>query len=435
MWLALEGGRTMARIDKTVFISYRRADWSAATLVFQNLSRHGFDVFIDFDGLASGDFEHAILENIRARAHFVVLLTPNALDRCDNPDDWLRREMEAAMAARRNVVPLLLDGFSFEGDAARQHLQGQLAPLSRYNALSVPHGYFDDAMERLRSKYLAVATDAVLHPPSEHAQRVAEQQQAAAKQAMGEPLGADAAPDASPAAPKSRKPRVPKAVAPQPEPEPETVPEAESATERGVQWVTVTAVLAVALGGAYVLNGVAGRSVEALGAVVHYIMGAPGKGVVLPPTAGLPSPMEPASQVTTEVPTLARPLRGEPQDPAFLYRLATDHLQGRNGKARSDAQAAIWFREAAEQGHAPSQVDLGNLYSQGSGVTQDDEQAVSWFLKAAQQGDARGRLFLGNMFEAGRGGLPKDPVKAASLYRQAAAQGNVAAQLMLAGKL
>lgn len=32
---------------------------SAATLVFQNLSQHGFDGFIDFDGLASGDFEHA----------------------------------------------------------------------------------------------------------------------------------------------------------------------------------------------------------------------------------------------------------------------------------------------------------------------------------------------------------------------------------------
>jgi len=420
----------MARFDKTVFISYRRADWSAATLVFQNLSRHGFDVFIDFDGLASGDFEHAILENIRARAHFVVLLTPDALDRCDNPDDWLRREMEAAMAARRNVVPLLLDGFSFEADAARQHLQGQLAPLSRYNALSVPHGYFDDAMERLRSKYLAVATDAVLHPPSEHAQRVAEQQQAAAKQAMGEPLGADAAPDALPAPPKPRKPRVPKAVAPQPE----TVPEAESATERGVQWVTVTAVLAVALGGAYVLNGVAGRSVEALKEVAHDLLGAPDNGVVLPATAGPPSLTEPASQVPTEVSTLVRPLRGEPQDPAFLYRLATDHLQGRNGKAQSDAQAALWFREAAEQGHAPSQVDLGNLYSQGRGVTQGDEQAVSWFLKAAQQGDARGRLFLGNMYEAGRGGLPKDPVKAAGLYRQAAAQGNVAAQLMLAGK-
>jgi len=237
----------MARIDKTVFISYRRADWSAATLVFQNLSRHGFDVFIDFDGLASGDFEHAILENIRARAHFVVLLTPDALDRCDNLDDWLRREVEAAMAARRNVVPLLLDGFSFEADAARRHLQGSLAPLSRYNALSVPHGYFDDAMERLRSKYLAVATDAVLHPPSEHAQRVAEQQQAAAKQALGEPLAADA--DVAPASPKPRKPRVRKAPAAEPESHPLNQP--PSPTEQRLQWLMVAVLAVVVLGGGW----------------------------------------------------------------------------------------------------------------------------------------------------------------------------------------
>lgn len=242
---AREGGRTMARIDKTVFISYRRADWSAATLVFQNLSQHGFDVFIDFDGLASGDFERAILENIRARAHFVVLLTPTALDRCDSPDDWLRREVEAAMAARRNVVPLLLDGFSFESDAARQHLQGSLAPLSRYNALSVPHGYFDDAMERLRSKYLAVTTDAVLHPPSEHAQRVAEQQQAAAKQAMGEPVVLDAAP--TPA--KPRKPRVRKAPVSEPESHPLNQP--PSPAEQRIQWLMVAVLAVVVLGGGW----------------------------------------------------------------------------------------------------------------------------------------------------------------------------------------
>jgi uncharacterized protein len=146
----------------------------------------------------------------------------------------------------------------------------------------------------------------------------------------------------------------------------------------------------------------------------------------------LPAASQPALKIpASQWPTLVRPMRAEPQDPAHLYRLATDHLQGRNGKAQSDEQAAIWFREAAEQGHAPSQVDLGNLCLQGRGVPQDDAQAAAWFLKAAQQGDARGRLFLGNMYEAGRGGLPKDPAKAADLYRQAAAQGNLAAKLML----
>ena len=62
--------------------------------------------------LKSGDFETVILENIRARAHFLVLLTPSALERCDDRYDWLRRELEAALENRRNIVPLLLEGFS-----------------------------------------------------------------------------------------------------------------------------------------------------------------------------------------------------------------------------------------------------------------------------------------------------------------------------------
>jgi TIR domain len=66
----------MARLEKTVFVSYRRIDRYAALSVFKDLTTHGFDVFIDYEGIASGDFEHSILENIRGRAHFVVLLTP-----------------------------------------------------------------------------------------------------------------------------------------------------------------------------------------------------------------------------------------------------------------------------------------------------------------------------------------------------------------------
>ena len=62
----------MGRIEKTVFISYRRVDEPWGLAIFQNLTQHGYDAFIDYDGIASGNFETAILENIRARAHFLV---------------------------------------------------------------------------------------------------------------------------------------------------------------------------------------------------------------------------------------------------------------------------------------------------------------------------------------------------------------------------
>jgi hypothetical protein len=52
-------------------------DESRAEAVFEDLTQHGYDVFIDYEGIASGNLETIILENIRARAYFLVLLTPN----------------------------------------------------------------------------------------------------------------------------------------------------------------------------------------------------------------------------------------------------------------------------------------------------------------------------------------------------------------------
>src|SRR4051812_22688676 len=98
----------MGRIEKTVFLSYRRTDIPWALAIFKDLTHHGYDVFFDFNGIASGDFERVILENITARAHFLVLLTPSSLERCDDPADWLRREIESALANKRNVVPLMM---------------------------------------------------------------------------------------------------------------------------------------------------------------------------------------------------------------------------------------------------------------------------------------------------------------------------------------
>src|ERR1035438_4584334 len=103
----------MDRIEKTVFISYRRTNVPRALAVFHNLTRHGYDAFLDYNGIASGDFERVIIGNITARAHFLVVLTPSALERCNDPTDWLRREIETALANQRNIVPLMLEGFDF----------------------------------------------------------------------------------------------------------------------------------------------------------------------------------------------------------------------------------------------------------------------------------------------------------------------------------
>src|ERR1035437_10185414 len=173
----------MERVEKTVFLSYRRTNIPWALAIFQNLTQHGFDVFFDYNGIASGDFERVILANITARAHFLVLLTPSALERCDDPADWLRRGIETALDGQRNIEPLRLECFGCEPPFIASQRGGALAALKQYNGLSIPPEYFMEAMDRLRGRYLNVPLTAVPHPASLSAQRAATEQKAAAKAA------------------------------------------------------------------------------------------------------------------------------------------------------------------------------------------------------------------------------------------------------------
>jgi tetratricopeptide (TPR) repeat protein len=175
----------MGHIEKTVFLSYRRTNVPWALNIFQNLTQYGYDVFFDFTGIASGDFEGVILENIRSRAHFLVLLTPSALERCGDPEDWLRREIEEALDTGRNIVPLMFEGFDFGTPTISKQLVGKLAQLKKYNALNIPADYFLEAMGRLRDRFLNVALEAVPRPrpASAVARQAATEQKAAAAEA------------------------------------------------------------------------------------------------------------------------------------------------------------------------------------------------------------------------------------------------------------
>jgi hypothetical protein len=173
----------MERVQKTVFISYRRIDIAWALAVYQNLTSNGFDAFFDYNGITGGDFEQVILVNIRARAHFLVLLTPSSLEGCGEPGDWLRREIETALDSKRNIVPLMLEGFDFGSLSIASQLTGTLTALKHYSGLNVPPDFFFEALKRLRERFLNVPLDAVLHPPSISAVRAASKHQVAAASA------------------------------------------------------------------------------------------------------------------------------------------------------------------------------------------------------------------------------------------------------------
>ncbi len=173
----------MGRIEKTIFISYRRTNGIWARAIYQDLVAHGYDAFYDFQSINSGDFAQNIIGNIKARAHFIVLLAPSALERCNEPGDWLRQEIETALDCKRNVVPILLEGFDFGSPETVKALTGKLAVLKNYNGLKIHSDYFEEGMARLRERFLNIALDAVLHPVSAAVDRATRVQQREASRA------------------------------------------------------------------------------------------------------------------------------------------------------------------------------------------------------------------------------------------------------------
>ena len=101
------------------------------------------------------------------------------------------------------------------------------------------------------------------------------------------------------------------------------------------------------------------------------------------------------------------------------------------GGARDDAQAAQWFRSAAEQGDAEAQGAWGFMLKFGIGVGADAALASAWSRKAAQQGDARGQLDYGTSLLTGAG-VAVDHRQGLSWVRKASDQDFAPAQLALA---
>jgi TPR repeat protein len=85
------------------------------------------------------------------------------------------------------------------------------------------------------------------------------------------------------------------------------------------------------------------------------------------------------------------------------------------------ATALRLWRPLAEQGNAPTQYNLGLMYSSGQGVPQDYAEAMKWCRLAVEQGYARAQYMLGIMYANGRG-VPQNDVQAHMWFNLAASR-------------
>lgn len=133
-----------------IFISYRRASYDTANLIATRLKAAGYSVFFDLESLRAGKFNEQLYSVIENCKDFISVLPPNALDRCVNEDDWVRLEICHAMKHNKNIIPVMLNGFSWP-DPMPQGMD-ELCNYHALTASAVEH--FDMAMESLQKKYL-----------------------------------------------------------------------------------------------------------------------------------------------------------------------------------------------------------------------------------------------------------------------------------------
>lgn len=152
-----EAARTTARVRGAmsakydIFISYRRDGGEyTAKILRDRLEELGYKVFFDVESLRSGDFNTKLYSVIDECKDFLLILSPNALDRCENQDDWVRCEVEHALQEKKNVIPIMLRGFSFP-----QTLPDSIEALRYKNGLEANTQFFDAFIDRLRQFLLS----------------------------------------------------------------------------------------------------------------------------------------------------------------------------------------------------------------------------------------------------------------------------------------
>lgn len=138
-----------------------------ARLVKEELERWGYDTFLDVDSIGAGSFPDLIVSEVRARDFLVSILVPGTLERCEDQDDWVRREIELALEAEITIIPAMVQGFKFKTQGHERFLSGELSKLPTFNGVEIHPAYFKESIAKLR--WLLGETQeerARLEPPS-----------------------------------------------------------------------------------------------------------------------------------------------------------------------------------------------------------------------------------------------------------------------------
>jgi len=151
-------GASSRALPDRIFVSYRREDaaYPAGWLFDRLADRFGKDqVFKDVDSIQLGDdFAEAISDAVGScdvllaviGKQWLTITDEQGLLRLDNPNDFVRLEIETALSRNIRVIPILVEGAQMP---RADQLPASLAKLARRNALEVSPNRFTSDTSRL----------------------------------------------------------------------------------------------------------------------------------------------------------------------------------------------------------------------------------------------------------------------------------------------
>ena len=103
---------------RKIFISYRAAYETYAAWIQRELANKNINAFIYQHYDDEIDSEHITIEKfiypeIERSEAVIVVLAGNTLDKCIEPDDWVRLEIEKAVELGKKIIPVCISGFSY----------------------------------------------------------------------------------------------------------------------------------------------------------------------------------------------------------------------------------------------------------------------------------------------------------------------------------
>jgi TPR repeat protein len=401
-----------------VFICYRREETAFAARaiydrVAQKVGRE--NVFLDVDNIELGvDWFDALNERVAACDALVAVIGRNWVSgtdkdggrRLDDPDDFVRIEIEAALKRGVRVIPILVDGALMPkaGD-----LPESLKGLARRQNIEISHIRFEADVDKLTGALASIME--ALSPRIEAAAHAAETR--------------------GPSRLGSAEPPDDEALAERGDPAAQTrigdVYCEGNGVERdyakAMEWFQKAAyqgdlAAQTKIGDLY-LNGHGVKEDNAKG--LEWQRKAADEGYAK------------AQVALGDFYYSGQDGRQDHANAMKWYRKAADRgdAQGLTGvgnvysygkDAKDKIEAMKWYRKAIDKGEASAQWNVGVIYELGVGVERDYAKAMEWYLKAADQGYDLAMYYIGNFYRFGDG-AEQDYAKAVEWYRQAGDHG------------